>query len=380
MTTEIRPCRSLLIVDDEEGVRDSLASFLRMSGFPTVVCASNGREALERLRSQSFFLVITDISMPGLSGIELLARIRSDYPGTDVAVITGHLDVDFAIQALKCGAYDYFRKPFRFEEVLNTVRRVEEQQELRRRSRELELLKERRRAEDEHLKELMITLAKAIDMKSPYTREHSERCSRIAALIAERIGLTRAEVERVALGARLHDIGKLGTPDCILDKAGRLTDEEFGKIREHPLRGAELLQNIPCLAPVVSMIRWHHENMDGTGYPDGLVGQQIPLDARIVRVSDYWDAITSYRSYRDPMSVPAAIKTIEAEVENRRLDGDLVRVLFDCVKAGLIQRAQGASVRRVGGALRSAGATGSPLANARSGTRRDRLNVTERVR
>jgi len=334
-------------VDDEEGIRDSLARFLRMSGYSTVVCAANGREALEILRTERFFLVITDISMPGLSGLELLARIRSDYPETDVAVITGHLEVDFAIDALKSGAYDYFRKPFRFEEVINTVRRVEEQQELRRRSQELALMKERQRAENEHLKDLMVTLAKAIDMKSPYTREHSERCSRISALVAERIGLTRAEVERVALGARLHDIGKLGTPDCILNKTGRLTDEEFDTIREHPARGAELLQNIPCLSPVVSMIRWHHENMDGSGYPDGLVGQQIPLDARIVRVSDYWDAITSYRSYRDPMSTSAAIRTIENEVEGGRLDGELARVLFDCVKAGLIQRAQGESVRRV---------------------------------
>src|SRR5690606_24002485 len=132
---------------------------------------------------------------------------------TDVAVITGHLELEFAIQAIKNGAFDYFKKPFRFEEVLSTIHRVLEKQHLQRRSLELELLKERRKSEEAHLKEFMLALAHIIDLKSPYTREHSDRTAKIARLLCERLELCSEEIERISLGARLHDIGKLGVPD-----------------------------------------------------------------------------------------------------------------------------------------------------------------------
>ncbi len=331
------PLRSILIVDDEDAIRESLADFLRHSGYAKVVEARNGEEALERLTRERFFLVITDISMPIMGGLELLSRIRRTYPETDVAVITGHLELDFAIQAIKNGAFDYFKKPFRFEEVINTIRRVLEKQYLQRRSLELELLKERRKAEDTHLREFMLALARIIDMKSPYTREHSDRTAKISRMMAERIGLSGDEIERIALGARLHDIGKLAIPDAILDKPGPLTPDEYAIMKSHPGCGADLCHPISCLAGVVSMIRWHHENIDGTGYPDGLKGAQIPLDARIVRIADYWDAITSQRSYRSPMATADAMQILEQECEAGRLDTDLVRSLFDCVKAGLVQ-------------------------------------------
>lgn len=330
--------RSILIVDDEEAIRHSLASFLRQNGYEEVVEARNGEEALEHLVRQRFFLVITDISMPVIGGLELLARIRREHRGTDVAVITGHLELDFAIQAIKDGAFDYFKKPFRFEEVLSTIKRVEHKQYLERRSLELELLKERRKSEESHLTEFMLALAQIIDMKSPYTRQHSDRTAQIARLMAERTGLDSAEVERIALGARLHDIGKLAVPDYILDKPGPLTAEEFAVMKAHPSRGAELCRPISCLMPVVPMIRWHHENLDGTGYPDGLKGEQVPLDARIVRIADYWDAVTSHRSYRSPMETDSAIRIIEQECEAGRLDPNVSRCLFECVRAGLLQR------------------------------------------
>lgn len=328
----------ILIVDDEDAIRQSLARFLRQSGYPCVVEARNGQEALAALARQRFFLVITDISMPVIGGLELLARIRKDYRQTDVAVITGHLELDFAIQAIKNGAFDYFKKPFRFEEVISTIKRVVEKQYLEQRSLELELLKERRRQEDLHMKEFLLALAQIIDMKSTYTREHSDRTAQISRLMAERCGLSNDEVERIALGARLHDVGKIAVPDGILDKSGALTPEEFATMKHHADRGAELCRPISLLAPIVPMIRWHHENLDGTGYPDGLKGEQIPLDARIVRIADYWDAITSNRSYRSPMSTDEALRVIQQECDAGRLDGDLTRSLFECVKAGLIDR------------------------------------------
>ncbi len=329
--------RPILVVDDEDAIRQSLAAFLRESGYPRVVEARNGMEALEKLQTERVSLVITDISMPELSGLDVLAHVRERHPDVDVAVITGHLELEFAIQALKNGAFDYFKKPFRFEEVLNTVRRIHEKQYLQRRSMELELLKERRRHEDQHLKEFMLTLAQVIDMKSSYTREHSDRTSQVAGMIAEKIGLSQSEVDRITLGARLHDIGKVGVPDCILDKPGPLTAEEYEVMKTHPGRGAELCECISCLAPIVPMVRWHHENLDGTGYPDGLKGDQVPLDARIVRIADYWDAITSHRSYRSPMPSHQAIGVIEQECECGRLDCEISRKLFEMVRAGQIR-------------------------------------------
>lgn len=330
--------RAILIVDDDEAIRGALAEFLREQGYGPVEEARNGEEALALLERSRYFLVVTDISMPQMGGLELLAEIRRRWPETDVAVVTGHLELDFAIQALKEGAFDYFKKPFRFEEVLATCRRVERQQYLERRSRQLERLEAVHEAEERHLLEFMLALARIIDMKSPYTREHSDRTAKIARIVCERLGLSGQEADRVALGARLHDIGKVAVPDCILDKPGPLTVEEYEVMKEHPGRGAELCRNIHCLERVVPMIRWHHENLDGTGYPDGLRGDELPLDARIVRVADYWDAVTSRRSYRDPMSEDQAIAVISEECAAGRLDPDVCEALFAAVHGGQVAR------------------------------------------
>ncbi len=332
----------ILIVDDEVGIRSALAKYLRERGYPHVDEAENGDQALELLRRNRYFFMITDISMPTLTGLELLAIARREHPETDIAVITGHQEVDFAIQALKNGAFDYFRKPFRYDEVVQTIERVRHEQFLERRSLELERLQERSRADERHLQELMLALANIIDLKSPYTREHSDRVSRIAVLLGRRLGLTKQELDHIALGASLHDIGKLGCPDCILNKPGALTREEYEIIQQHPSHGAELCSHVSSLKPVLPMIRWHHENLDGSGYPDKLVGDAIPLGARIVRIADYWDAITSHRSYRNPMTPAQARSTIETEAAMGRLDSVLCSHLFHCLHDGDLQRVKAA--------------------------------------
>jgi putative two-component system response regulator len=332
-----RPDR-ILIADDEAGIRLALGRYLRENGYPQVDEASDGEQAAELLRRHEYFFVITDISMPSVTGLELLALVRRDHPATDVAVITGQLEVDFAIQALKNGAFDYFHKPFRFDEVLQTIERVRHKQFLEHRSRELEILQERTRADENHLLELMHALANIIDLKSPYTRQHSDRVAKFAVLLGRRVGLTRTELERIALGASLHDIGKLGCPDCILNKPGALTRDEYSIIQQHPGSGASLCGHVSSLKPVLPMIRWHHENLDGSGYPDQLKGDQIPLEARIVRIADYWDAITSQRAYRNPMTPEQARATIESEAELGRLDPVLTNHLFACLHEGALGR------------------------------------------
>lgn len=330
----------LLIVDDEEAIRGSLAEFLREKGVVDVVEARNGDEALEILDQRSFPLVITDISMPGTGGLDLLAWINENRSETDVAVITGHAELDYAVQAIKNGAFDYFKKPFRLDEVFSTVEKVFEKQYLQHRSLELQKLKERQIIEERHLKEFMLALARIIDMKSPYTREHSDRTAKIAVLIARENDLSQTEVDLIGLGAQLHDIGKLGVSDCILDKPGPLTSDEYNQMKEHPGRGADLCQHISCLKPVVPTIRWHHENLDGSGYPDGLVGEEIPTEARIVRIADYWDAITSHRSYRKPMPVSNALKVMEGEAAAGKLDSVFCDTLFRCIRDGMLDTVQ----------------------------------------
>lgn len=328
----------ILIADDEPGIRVVLARFLKENGYPFVDEAENGDEAAELLARNRYFLVITDISMPSVTGLELLAIVRRDYPDTDVAVITGHQEVDYAIQALKNGAFDYFHKPFRFDEVLQTIERVRHKQFLEERSIELERLEERTRVDEQHLLELMHALANIIDLKSPYTREHSDRVSKFSVLLGRRIGLGKVELDRLALGASLHDVGKIGCPDCILNKPGALTRDEYEIIQQHPGHGADLCGKVSSLKPVIPMIRWHHENLDGSGYPDRLKGDQIPIEARIVRIADYWDAITSHRSYRSPMTAQQARATIESEAELGRLDPVLTDHLFACLHDGVLAR------------------------------------------
>jgi len=316
--------RKILIVDDEKGIRKSLRLYLEGIGFAAEE-ARDGSEALGMLERDDFFLCLTDITMPGMSGIELLEHIKKTGRETDVVLITGHMEIDYAIEAIKQGAFDYFKKPFLFEDLKVTIRRVIEKQALRRKSIELERLKERRRIETKNLAEFMIALAGIIDAKSPFTRRHSERVSTYSTTIAELIGLDAGEVRRITLGAKLHDIGKIGTPESILDKPGPLTKEEFEVIKEHPTKGAYLIRPISSLKDLTDIVRYHHENLDGSGYPEGIEGDGIPLPARIVRIADYWDAITSKRPYRAPMPYDKARSVLGAEA-GTKVDRELTQI------------------------------------------------------
>jgi putative two-component system response regulator len=319
--------KKILIVDDEKGIRTSLKLYLESTGFLAEE-AKNGEDALGLLQDNHYFLCLTDITMPCMGGIELLEHVKKMNREVDVVMITGHMDIDYAIDAIKQGAFDYFKKPFLFEDLRVTIMRVIEKQTLRRKSLELERLKERQHIETKNLAEFMIALAGIIDAKSPYTRQHSDRVSMFSKKIAELINLDEGEIQRISLGAKLHDIGKIGTPEYILDKAGPLSDEEFEIIKQHPAKGADLIGPISSLKDLTDIIHFHHEDLDGTGYPEGLQGNDIPLAPRIVRIADYWDAITSHRPYRKPMSYEKATSILRSE-SNKKVDGDLLQIFFD---------------------------------------------------
>ncbi|MFH2002290.1 MAG: HD domain-containing phosphohydrolase [Planctomycetota bacterium] len=320
----------ILLVDDEKVIRQSLRIFLEGLDFQ-VDEASNGLEAQKLLDSNDYFLVFTDITMPHMNGLDLLMYITTMEKEMDVVMITGHMNIDYAINAIKKGAFDYLKKPFLLEHVQATIMRVLEKQALKRKTIELERLKERQKIESKNLTEFMIMLANVIDAKSQFTREHSERVSEYSVMIGRKIGLDEDAIKRIALGAKLHDIGKMGTPDYILNKNGPLTDEEYNIIKEHPGKGAELIKPISSLKEIIDIIHHHHESNDGSGYPCGLKGHEISLNARIVKIADYYDAITSNRPYRKPMSREKAAEILRAEARNNRVEKDFVEAFLEQV-------------------------------------------------
>lgn len=307
------PRGRILVTDDEPGIRQSLSMYLRRLGYD-VTEAETADEAVGLLNDHVFDLVLSDIALPGTNnGIDLLTKVKASSPDVDVIMMTGHLDLDFAIDALKRGASDYFKKPFLFDELKHAVERAVERRRLLGKARELDRLQLRHDALKDLQREVLVSVAAMIDAKSPFTRAHSERVGIYSRHFGQKLGISSRELKIVTTGGRLHDIGKIGTPDSIINKPEELSTDEWKVVEGHPVCGAELLQPIAMMRPYIPIVRWHHENHDGTGYPDRISGNDIPLTVQIVKMADYYDAITSDRPYRKPMTLREACTTLEAE-------------------------------------------------------------------
>ncbi len=313
-----RPWRNLersavLVVDDDYGVRDTVSRYLQREGYD-VLAAGTLSEARAHLAEHDILVVLTDITLRGgENGLDLLREVRHAHPDIDVMMMTAHNDLQYAVEALKQGAYDYLTKPFPFELLRAAVARAVERRRLVVKSAMLSQIEERRAADEENFEEFLVSLATIIDAKSRFTARHSSRVSDLARLLAEAMAFAPEEIEKIALGGRLHDIGKIGIPDAILDNDGPLSRAEFEVMKRHPVVGDDLIAPIRTMQDLRPMIRWHHESLDGHGYPDGLLGSQIPVEAFVVKVADYWEAITSLRPYRDPMPLELAARTLRAE-------------------------------------------------------------------
>jgi response regulator RpfG family c-di-GMP phosphodiesterase len=303
---------SCLVVDDEFHVRNVLARVLESQGY-AVRQAGSAREAIAELARQPADLVLSDIQMPGMDGVALLAEVQGRWPDTGVVMITGVSEVDTAVQCLQQGALDYLGKPFRVEDVVARVRQALQHRRLRIENRAYQTdLESRVEQQASRLRELLIqgvqALAHALEAKDAYTRGHSRRVAEYATAMAGALRLAPALVQEVRLGAELHDIGKIGVREAVLLKPGRLSEEEYAHIKEHPVIGERILA--PFLADhptVLAIARSHHERPDGKGFPDGLTGERIPLAARIVAVADTFDAMTTARPYRTPRPVAQAM-------------------------------------------------------------------------
>lgn len=305
----------ILVVDDEGVVRRLLHHKLSSEGYQCRE-AGNAEQALDELRNNPIGLVILDIRMPGRSGIELVPEIKASYPDTAVVMATAITDMNTAIQCMKQGAYDYITKPFNLNEVVLSVGRALEKRRLELENRDYQQHLEQKVEEQAKkiraaLLNAITALANALEAKDIYSSGHSQRVAETSVAIARELGLPQDGIEKIRLAGLIHDIGKIGVRESVLNKQGILSDEEFRHVKCHCKIGEHILAPVMGDEEILKVVRHHHERYDGTGYPDRLSGEQIPVGARILAVSDTFDAMTSERPYRPAMSAEAACAEIK---------------------------------------------------------------------
>jgi putative nucleotidyltransferase with HDIG domain len=311
----------ILIVDDELEITEILSDLLS-TVYDCVTCGS-AEAALALMRQSEFALVISDITMPGMSGLDMIPHAKQLAPDTVVVMISGMQTVESAIGALRLGAFDYLMKPFDLRQVEAVVKRALEHHELivakQRYENHLEELVEQRTAEldrtldslEDAYRSTLRALTAALETRDSETHGHSERVVTYSLRLGREYGLSSAEMKSLEFGSLLHDIGKIGVPDSILRKPAKLTDEEWIRMREHPMHGQQILRGIEFLEGAARVVAQHHEKWDGSGYPLGLRAEDIDLCARIFAVADAFDAMTSDRVYRRGKSYEAASQELD---------------------------------------------------------------------
>lgn len=310
--------RRILVVDDESTIRLALSRFLRSRGFDVEV-ADSGTAALETLSREPFCLMLCDLRMPGITGLEVVPRALERHPDLGIIMLTAVNDATSATEALSRGAFDYLTKPVELPDLQAAVERA-----LVRRTRSMErraidrLIREEvanrtRQLEREKsaLREMTVsvaeTLINAMEAKDLYLRGHSQRVAELGAAIAAELGEPDMVVELVHTAGRLHDVGKIGIRESVLNKNGPLTTEEFAHVKDHVKIGLEILQPLGHLGEALHFIRDHHEHWDGRGYPFGRAANDITVGGRVLTAADAFDALTSKRAYRDPMTAGATL-------------------------------------------------------------------------
>ncbi|GFM32648.1 response regulator [Desulfovibrio subterraneus] len=321
--------RGVLVVDDSVSIRTAVARSLAQAGF-RVIEADNGREALSRLASFQPDLILSDIHMPVMDGQHFCKAVRAmeQYQNTPFVVMSSSSDRRMLREMAEKGADAYLVKPFNVEEVVLLAEKLLSDHGMM-------LLQERYRLTRERtmLLSAIASLIQALEARDAYTRGHSESVASLSKSLAQYMGLCAEDVERIILAARLHDIGKIGIADSVLLKQGKLSDDEYECIREHPVKGTQILKPIPSMQSILDAVMYHHERMDGSGYPLGLKGTSIPLDARVVAVADVYDALTSNRPYRSAMKYEEAIGVIK-KMRGAHLCPECVDAFLSMMKDG----------------------------------------------
>ncbi len=345
----------ILIVDDELGPRESLR--MVMKPYYGIDMAASGSEALARIHEKTYDLVTLDLTMPDMHGIELLQRIKEEQEGAEVVIVTGYGTLATAQKAIRHGAFDYLTKPFDASEIMRVAQRALRRKRLRDTVQVTltNLLYRSDSGEDVmkylphgmtlpmretmslfrelNLIEFIRVLSRILEEKSPDMHHHSERVNRFCQVLAEPMGLSPEEQERLRIAAFLHDIGKIGISSEILNKAGVLTDADWQVVREHPRRGVELVEPLCLPEETLRIILHHHESYDGRGYPDGLKGDEIPFCARLLKIIDSYDAMISDRPYRKARSLEWVMQELQS-CAGTEFDPDMVALFADAVTDG----------------------------------------------
>jgi putative two-component system response regulator len=314
----------ILIVDDEETIRLALRKFLRSRGYEVEI-AGSGDQAMEFLDRDSFSLMLCDVRMPGMTGVQVVPLARQKDRDLAIIMLTAVNDAATATEVLASGATDYLMKPVELADLQQAVdralRKRDELIDLRRvdmlireevalRTAELEMEKESLRLMSVSIAE---TLINAMEAKDLYLRGHSQRVAELAGQLAEELGLDEATCEDLRVAGRLHDVGKIGIREAILNKPGRLTLEEFEHVKQHVRIGLDILAPLFHIKKPLEYVEHHHERWDGAGYPQGLAGEAIPMGARILCAADTFDALTSKRAYREPLAPLAALEHLRVD-------------------------------------------------------------------
>ncbi len=311
---------AVLFVDDEEYILSAIGRLFADSGL-TVFKAVNARDALHCLSTNEIAVIVSDNMMPGIRGIELLGKVKELAPDTVKILMTAHGDMTTVVAAINTSeVFRFIVKPWNDDMLLETVRDA---------VKRYRIVRSLRNTDEAVLR----SLAQTIELKDPYTRGHCDRVAGYALAIATELGIAEERLREIKHGSWLHDCGKIGVPDAILNHEGILNDSAFATIKNHPVWGAEVARQAHLSEVVVSIIHYHHERYDGSGYPSGLAGVAIPLEARIVAVADVYDALATDRPYRKAYPREKT-RNLMMAMKGNSLDGELVDSLFDCLGKG----------------------------------------------
>lgn len=312
---------TILVADDNEANLELLSGILTGAGYQ-VVCARDGEQALKVFRQGSVDLALLDVMMPGQTGLNACLEIKSkpETRLTPVVLVTALTGTDNRIQGIMCGADDFLNKPVNKHELLARVQSLLRMKEFT--------------DELENAETVLFSLATSIEAKDPYTEGHCERLSQYSVALADRLGLSNELRVALRRAGVVHDVGKVAVPEHILLKPGPLTDEEWRVMKQHPIVGERICRPLKSFRQVLPIIRHHHEKLDGSGYPDGLEAEQIPLTARILQTVDIYDALTTERPYRNALKSQEALAVMRDEVKRGWWDGSLVHEFEAVVLAG----------------------------------------------
>ena len=322
----------ILAVDDEIGIIDSLSIFLKRSGY-SFTGVTNPLEAIEKIKNEHFDILLLDFIMTPLHGDQVVEEIRKFDKELYILLLTGHKDLAPPLDTIRrLDIQGYCEKSDKFDQLLllieSGIKSVSQMREITEMNKKLS--ETYQRLEKSYLESIQ-TIRYTVEAKDTYTRGHSDRVSEYSVLLGKKLGLSEDDLHKLKIGGLFHDVGKIGVPDLILQKELKLTDEEYTEIKKHPTIGANILSNATIFQDIIPIVKYHHEKFDGTGYPDGLKGSDIPYLARIAAIADSFDAMTSRRVYRNSLSIDVVISEIEKN-KGTQFDPEIADVFLNLLK------------------------------------------------